>query len=125
MSTPPVFKWRPNQAEIIILSVRWYCRYALSNRDLEDQDALNKEYLVDRSTINRARVEVCALIWADEFARCCTLLMIRGGWMKPAFSSNKECSYLYRAVNLVGNANSSTDRRGVEVASPFLLWTCF
>ena len=25
MSTPPVFKWRHFQAEIILLNVRWYC----------------------------------------------------------------------------------------------------
>ncbi len=36
MSTPPVFKWRHFQAEIILLNVRWYCRYALSYRDLEE-----------------------------------------------------------------------------------------
>ncbi len=36
MSTPPLFKWRHFQAEIILLNVRWYCRYALSYRDLEE-----------------------------------------------------------------------------------------
>ena len=36
MSTPPIFKWRHFQAEVILLNVRWYCRYALSYRDLEE-----------------------------------------------------------------------------------------
>lgn len=30
------FKWRHFQAEIILLSVRWYLRYSLSYRDLEE-----------------------------------------------------------------------------------------
>jgi len=33
------FKWRHFQAEIILLCVRWYLRYALSYRDLEAHDA--------------------------------------------------------------------------------------
>jgi IS6 family transposase len=30
------FKWRHYQSEIILLCVRWYLRYALSYRDLEE-----------------------------------------------------------------------------------------
>jgi transposase-like protein len=30
------FKWRHYQGEIILLCVRWYLRYALSYRDLEE-----------------------------------------------------------------------------------------
>jgi transposase-like protein len=30
------FKWRHFEAEIILLCVRWYLRYALSYRDLGD-----------------------------------------------------------------------------------------
>ncbi len=30
------FKWRHFQSEIILLCVRWYLRYALSYRDLEE-----------------------------------------------------------------------------------------
>ena len=30
------FKWRHFQADIILLCVRWYLRYALSYRDLEE-----------------------------------------------------------------------------------------
>ncbi len=36
MSTLPLFKWRHFQADIIRRYVRWYCRYALSYRDLEE-----------------------------------------------------------------------------------------
>jgi transposase, IS6 family len=30
------FKWRHYESEIILLCVRWYLRYALSYRDLEE-----------------------------------------------------------------------------------------
>jgi transposase-like protein len=30
------FKWRHFQADLILLCVRWYLRYALSYRDLEE-----------------------------------------------------------------------------------------
>lgn len=52
MSTPPLFKWRRFQAEIILLNVRWYCRYALSYRDLEEM-MQERGVEVDHSTINR------------------------------------------------------------------------
>jgi len=45
--------------EIIVLNVRWYCRYSLSYRDLEEMMA-ERGVEVDHSTINRSRVEVRA-----------------------------------------------------------------
>ena len=36
MDTSTPFKWRHFQAEIILLCVRWYLRYPLSYRDLEE-----------------------------------------------------------------------------------------
>ena len=36
MTTQAPFKWRHFEAEIILLCVRWYLRYALSYRDLEE-----------------------------------------------------------------------------------------
>ncbi len=39
-------------SEIIVLNVRWYCRYALSYRDLEEMMA-ERGVEVDHSTINR------------------------------------------------------------------------
>jgi transposase, IS6 family len=36
MAEQHAFKWRHFEAEIILLSVRWYLRYALSYRDLEE-----------------------------------------------------------------------------------------
>ena len=59
------FKWRHFQAEIILLNVRWYCRYPLSYRNLEEmmrERGLN----VDHSTINR-----WVLNYAPELDRRC------------------------------------------------------
>ena len=39
MSTPSLFKWRHFLPEIILLNVRWYCRYPLSYRDKRGNDA--------------------------------------------------------------------------------------
>lgn len=36
MNNPSPFKWRHFEAEIILLCVRWYLRYSLSYRDLEE-----------------------------------------------------------------------------------------
>ncbi len=36
MTTQAPFKWRHFEAEIILLCVRWYLRYALSYRDPEE-----------------------------------------------------------------------------------------
>jgi len=39
IDTPTVFKWRHFQGEIIVLCLRWYLRYSLSYRDLEEMMA--------------------------------------------------------------------------------------
>lgn len=46
------FKWRHFQADIILLRVRWYLRYALSYRDLEEMMAERGLHL-DHTTIFR------------------------------------------------------------------------
>ena len=52
MRTADLFKWRHYQAEIILLNVRWYCRYPLSYRHLEEM-MQERGLEVDHSTINR------------------------------------------------------------------------
>jgi transposase-like protein len=49
MFTASVFKWRHFLPEIILLNVRWYCRYTLSHRDLEQMMA-ERGIEVDHST---------------------------------------------------------------------------
>lgn len=95
------FKWRHFQAEIILLCVRWYLRYALSYRDLEEI-MQERGVDVDHTTIYR---------WVQRYApelekRCRphlkttgdswrvdeTYVKVKGVWM-----------YLYRAVDSYGN----------------------
>ncbi len=52
MSNASPFKWRHFEAEIIVLCVRWYLRYALSYRDLEET-MLERGLQVDHTTIYR------------------------------------------------------------------------
>jgi transposase-like protein len=52
------FKWHHYQAEIILLNVRWYLRYQLSYRDLEEM-MIERSLSVDHTTIYR---------WVQEYA---------------------------------------------------------
>jgi IS6 family transposase len=53
------FKWRHFEKEIILLNVRWYLRYALSYRDLEEM-MLERGLKVDHTTMplcwNRTKI---------------------------------------------------------------------
>lgn len=44
------FKWRHYQREIILLCVRWYLRYSLRYRDLEEM-VMERGLSVDHTTI--------------------------------------------------------------------------
>jgi len=50
MNNQSPFKWRHFESEIILLCVRWYLRYSLSYRDLEEM-MLERGLHVDHSTI--------------------------------------------------------------------------
>lgn len=101
MSTPPLFKWRHFQAEIILLNVRWYCRYALSYRDLEEM-MQERGVEVDHSTINRwvlkyapeldKRIRPHLQSTNDSWKVDETYIKVKGQW-----------KYLYRAVDSLGN----------------------
>lgn len=101
MSHPKLFKYRHFEPEIILLCLRWYLRYSLSYRDLEEMMA-ERGLSVDHTTIYR---------WVQHFApileKCCraklrpvndswrvdeTYIKVKGAWM-----------YLYRAVDSDGN----------------------
>ena len=47
-----VFKWRHFEGEIILWAVRWYCRYGVSYRDLEQMMG-ERGVSLDHSTIYR------------------------------------------------------------------------
>src|SRR3546814_10420112 len=46
------FKWRHFQGDVILWAVRWYCRYPISYRDLEEMLA-ERGISVDHTTISR------------------------------------------------------------------------
>ena len=101
MSTPSLFKWRHFLPEIILLNVRWYCRYALSYRDLEEMMA-ERGIKVDHSTINRwvlkyapeldKRIRPHLKQTNDSWRVDETYIKVKGQW-----------KYLYRAVDSQGN----------------------
>jgi transposase, IS6 family len=49
---PSPFKWRHYAPDVILLCVRWYCRYSLSYRDLEEM-MRERGLTVDHVTVFR------------------------------------------------------------------------
>jgi IS6 family transposase len=115
------FKWRHFQADIILLCVRWYLRYALSYRDLEEM-MLERGLHIDHTTIYR---------WVQDYApelekRCRPhLKACNDSWKvdETYIKIKKVWMYLYRAIDSEGNTLefllSST--RDAEAATCFFL----
>jgi IS6 family transposase len=95
------FKWRHFEPTLILLCVRWYCRYQLSYRDVEEmmkERGLN----VDHTTVFR---------WVQKYAseinkRIRPHLKMSGTSYRvdeTYIKVGKTCKYLYRAVDKEGN----------------------
>jgi transposase, IS6 family len=95
-----LFKWRHYESEIILLCVRWYLRYSLSYRDLEEM--MNERGLsVDHTTIYRwvqayaleleRRIRPHLRPTNDSYRVDETYIKVKGAW-----------KYLYRAVDSTG-----------------------
>jgi len=98
---PAVFRGRHFQDEIIVLCLRWYLRYSLSYRDLEEMMA-ERGLSLDHSTIARWVLRYAPIL--SQRIRCEmrrpnrswrvdeTYVRVAGRW-----------TYLYRAVDSEGN----------------------
>lgn len=119
-SRPAAFKGRHFEAEIILLCVRWYLRFGLSFRNLEEM-MVERNLSVDHSTIWR-----WVQRYAPELNRRCrpelrptnrswrvdeTYLRVAGKW-----------TYLYRAVDSMGATIDFllSARRDTNAAKRFL-----
>ena len=95
------FKWRHYSPDIILLCVRWYCRYALSYRDLEEI-MQERGLTVDHSTVFR---------WVQRYAPEINmrirphLKLTRASYRvdETYVKVGKDWKYLYRAVDSQGN----------------------
>ncbi len=101
MDNPTPFKWRHFEADIILLCIRWYLRYSLSYRDLEEM-MRERGLHVDHTTIYR---------WVQHYApdlekRCRPhLKACNDSWRvdETYIKVKKVWMYLYRAVDSGGN----------------------
>lgn len=95
------FKWKHAVGEIILWLVTWYCKYALSYRDLKEI-AAERGFTLDHSTIYRwvqeyapeinKRTKAFLKSTCDSWKLDETYLKIKGIW-----------HYLYRAIDKQGN----------------------
>ena len=114
------FKWRHFEGQIILLCVRWYLRYCLSYRDLEEIMA-ERGLGIDHTTIYR-----WVQRYAPELEKGCkphlkqttdswrvdeTYVKVKGQWL-----------YLYRAVDSAGNTLEFllSEHRDTQAAKRFL-----
>ncbi len=121
MEQQNLFKWRHFEADIILLCVRWYLRYALSYRDLEEMMA-ERGLTVDHTTIYR---------WVQHYApeldkRCRPhLKATTDSWRvdETYINIKKTWTYLYRAVDSQGNTLEFllSPTRDAEAAKRFFL----
>ena len=94
------FKWCHYPPELILLCVRWYCRYQLSYRDVEEM-MCERGLDVDHSTVYR---------WVQKYApeinkRIRQHLKMSGTSYRvdeTYIKVGKTCKYLYRAVDKEG-----------------------
>ena len=100
MSEPSLFKWRHFEADMILCAVRWYLRYALSDRDVEEL-LRERGVGVDHTTVFR---------WVQRYApelekRCRPYLKATNDLYRvdeTYITIKKQWHDLYRAVDSTG-----------------------
>ena len=100
MNTLHPFKWRHLQSSIILLCVRWYLRYPLSYRNLEEM-MQDRGLTVDHTTVYR-----WVQTYAPELDKRCRphLRPTNDSWRvdETYIEVKGEWKYLYRAVDSLG-----------------------
>src|SRR6266849_4936564 len=117
---PALFRGRHFQDEIIVLCLRWYLRYSLSYRDLEEMMA-ERGLSLDHSTIWR---------WVQRYAPILNQRIRRelrprnGSWRvdETYLRVAGKWTYLYRAVDSEGNTIDFllSPNRDAQAAKQFL-----
>ena len=115
-----VFRWRHFAGEIILWAVRWYCRYGISYRELEEMMG-ERGVEVDHTTVYR---------WTQRYA---PELEKRSAWYRSRLSFSWRVDetyvrvkgrwkYLYRAIDKEGATLDFylADRRNAKAAKRFL-----
>ncbi len=98
------FKWRHFRGEIILWAVRWYCRYGISYRDLEEM-LEERGVAVDHAAIHR-RVQACAPEIERRLRRQYRPRSLARSWRvdETCIKVKGKRAYLYRAVDGRGDA---------------------
>jgi transposase-like protein len=121
MSSDDPFKWRHFQADVILWAVRWYCKYPISYRDLEEMLA-ERGIQIDHTTLYRwvqryapEMEQRLRRVWKPCFSRTWhvdeTYIKIKGKWV-----------YLYRAIDQQGRTIDFylSQTRNAKAAKRFL-----
>ena len=100
MNQPKLFKWKHFRADFILQAVRWYLRYPLSYRQIEEMMA-ERGLSVDHSSLNR-----WVLQYGPELDKRCRrhLRPTNDSWKldETYIRVNGDWKYLYRAVDSNG-----------------------
>jgi putative transposase len=101
MSDPSLFKWRHFAAEVILCSVRWYLRYALSYRDVEEL-LFARGVTVTYETI-RQWCRKFGQSYANQLRRRQPRLGDKWHLDEVFLNIHGECQYLWRTVDQEGH----------------------
>jgi transposase-like protein len=93
-----VFKWRQFAGEVILWAVRWYCRYGISYRELEEMLG-ERGVAVDHTTLCR---------WVQRFA---PELERRTAWYRSRLSSSWRVDETYVRVKAAGSTSTARSTR--------------
>ena len=116
------FKWHHFEGQLILMCVRWYCRYGISYRDLQEM-LEERGFKVCHTTLYRWVQKYAPILekrlrwyknrfqWNDKLHLDETYLKIKGRWC-----------YLYRAINQRGETVDFylSTKRDTQAAKTFL-----